>query len=128
MRKYWILTSLGLLSIVIALVVGFTPVHSSLLIGANENGPGGHPSISCGSPLIKRPPSYSPPFTGMRLEDNDPCSLARDHRRLPVKIAGGAGLVVAAAGSIGLLVTRRRATPSERPSRRFGVIPGNTDP
>ena len=80
MRKYWILTSLGLLSIATALAIGFTPVHSSLLIAATENGPGGHPSISCGSALIKRPPTYSAPFTGMRLRQR---SVQRGPRPLP---------------------------------------------
>jgi len=108
MRPYWVLASLGALLIVIALAIGLTPVRGSLQIVANENGPGGHPSISCGSPLVKRHPTYSAPFTGMRLEGNDPCSLARDHRRRPVEIAGGAGLVLLAAASIGALVTRRR--------------------
>jgi hypothetical protein len=116
MRRYWILASLGALLIVVALAIGLTPVHSDLLFFANENGPGGDPSISCGSPLVKHPPIYGAPFEGLRLEGNDPCSLARDHRRLPVKIAGGAGLVLLAAASVDALSARRRRRERDRPA------------
>lgn len=102
MRRYWILVSLGALLIGVALAIGLTPVHGSLVIGFEPS------SISCGSSLIKRAPvdSVSParlPFVG-----SDPCSLARDHRRLPVKILGGAGAVLLAAASLEALLTGRR--------------------
>ena len=112
MRRFWVLLFVGVLLVAVALVIGVTPVHGSLDILATENGPGGHPSISCGSPLFKQPASYRAPFTGLRLEGNDPCSLARDHRRGPVKILGGAGLLVLAAASADALLARRRRSVS----------------
>lgn len=110
MRRTWILTSLGSVSIAGALAVGLTPVHDSLLIATTEWGPGGRPTISCGSPLLKKPPSYSAPFEGIRLQGNDPCSVRRDHRLLPVKILGGAGLLVLGAATADALWSRRRKT------------------
>lgn len=108
MRRYRILASLGALLIVVALAIGLTPVHGSLLITSDEYGQGGRPSISCGSALLKHRPTYSAPFTGLRLDGNDPCSVARDHRRRPVEITGGVGVVFLAAALIDALVGRRR--------------------
>lgn len=108
-NRFWVLLMLALLSLSIALVIGLWPVHVTITIGGTENGPGGTPTVSCGSPLFKQRATFSAPFTGIRYDGNDPCSLTRDHRRLPVKILGGAGLVLLASWAGDAFLTRRRA-------------------
>ena len=98
----------GLLLVAAALVIGVVPVHERFQLLCTENGPCGTASATCGSPLFKERASYKAPFEGIRFEGHDPCSLDRDHRRGPIKIVGGAGVLVLAAGSADAVLIRRR--------------------